>query len=184
MEDKYYMFVTKRESQRSAYNVLSFFAILASLLFVYAVICAVIKDRFNGLIIPHAANCVIIFALVFIGIALAYKRCDDFRGVLLFNDYLQIQRHEISSVHPFPVNPKILYTDIVAVEKHAWKPENSEEWNDRQLLIVGGYGLDYVKITDNLDRKYIFCIEKCDEFMEEINKRIQVANNNRDSKTK
>lgn len=58
MEDKYYMFVTKRESQRSAYNVLSFFAIPGSLLFAYAVICAVIKDHFNGLIIPHTANCV------------------------------------------------------------------------------------------------------------------------------
>lgn len=184
MENKYYVFVTKRESQRRTYNVLSFFAIPISLLFIYAVICAVIKDRLNGFTIPHTANYVIIVALIFIGIALAYKRCDDFRGVFLFDDYLQIQRHEISSVHPFPVNPKILYTDIVSVEKHAWNPQSYNEWNDRQLSIVGGYGLDYIKITDDLDRKYIFCIEKCDEFMEEINKRIQIAGNNRDSEIK
>ena len=52
------------------------------------------------------------------------------------------------------------------------------------IFIVSLYTANYVKIIDNLDRKYIFCIEKCDEFMEEINKRIQVANNNRYSKTK
>jgi len=52
------------------------------------------------------------------------------------------------------------------------------------IFIVSLYTANYVKFIDNLDRKYIFCIEKYDEFMEEINKRIQVANNNRDSKTK
>ena len=98
MENKYYVFVTKRESQRRTYNVLSFFVIPISLLFIYAVICAVIKDRLNGFTIPHTANYVIIVALIFIGIALAYKRCDDFRGVLLFLlciRFLLIQKYYI-----------------------------------------------------------------------------------------
>lgn len=173
MEIKYYSFITKKYSQQTAYNSLSFVSIPTILLMTYVGIYFLISKFYKKFIIPHTVNVLIIVVLISIGIFLAYKRCNAFRGVFLFDDYIQIQRYEISSVHPFPINPKILYTDIVSVEKHAWNPQSYNEWNDRQLSIVGGYGLDYIKITNDLDRKYIFCIEKSDEFLEEINKRIK-----------
>lgn len=126
---------------------------------------------------PSIINKIIVFITLILGVIWLIRFKTSLKGVFIYYDYLQIERHSISNLYyMFRINPKIRYSEIKSCEINQKKSENYEQWNDKQLHFIGGSGDSYIRLETLYDKVYCFCIENQEDFVEEINKRIGKTN--------
>lgn len=111
---------------------------------------------------------VIIFSIaVVVSIVLTIRYFVNYKGVILYDDHLEISRYTRAAGNKRKMNIDISYSDIESVY-------NSKEnlYSNRRLarnfLVPGGDLSDYIEITLKGGKKFLFSIENQQEFVDEI----------------
>ncbi len=170
---KFYEFDNKIKGYTVIDNIFAFIGLPFAPLIFYCFIKMIILDGFFGEdFIPSILNRIFLLISFVLGIVWLVIYRTSLKGIYMYNDHLQIERNEFSKYHPFSFNPKIKYEDIQSCTIHPKKSRNYKEWNEKQMYFVGGSADEYVRLETIHGKIYCFCIEKQDEFVDEINKLI------------
>lgn len=142
-------------------------------MFLYYVVYLLISKLAGDNVIPSSLHIVFLVSSFILGIVWLIKYKTTLKGVFLYDDYLQIERHFPSKYYLFVLNPIIKYNDIKNCEIRPTKPRNKEEWNEIRLYFMSGSSTEYIRIETKNDKIYLFSVENYIECFNEICKRIQ-----------
>lgn len=164
---------TYTHSDEVSNRVLINFIIPVSPVILYVFIKIMLLEKlFGESFMPGMINIISIMISFLLGIVWLIKYKNSLKGVFLYDAYLQIDRHLYSPYYISIINPKIRYDEIKSCEINPRKSENYKQWNDKQLHYLGGSGDSYIRLETIHDKVYCFCIENQEDFVDEINKRI------------
>lgn len=173
---KFYEFYEELKSAKIYDN----FGAFTVTLFLPVIICFCLLTLFGKFFgdnfIPSDIKKFLLFAAFVFGIIWLIRYKTSLKGVFLYDEYLQIERHSISNLNcGFKINPKIRYDEIKNCTLCPRKSRNLEEWNDKQLHYLGGSGDNYIRLETIHDRVYCFCIENPEDFINDIEKMINLS---------
>lgn len=173
---KFYEFSEKLKSAKIYDNIGAFTVTL----FLPVIICfgmlTLFVKFFGDNFIPSDIKKFLLFAAFFFGLIWLIRYKTSLKGVFLYDEYLQIERHSISNLYyGFKINPKIKYDEIKSCTLCPRKSINYEERNDKQLHYLGGSGDNYIRLETINDKVYCFCIENSEDFIDNIEKMLNVS---------
>lgn len=150
------------------------FVILISLpLLLYVVVYELIEEYIYKGLIPSQINKIIVICMLILGVVWYIKYKVSVKGVVLYDDYLRIEKHFPTKKYFFNVNPKVKYEDILNCEVRSMKSDNYQDWNEKRIYFLAGMSDEYIRIeTVNDRKKYLFAVEDNKECCEEIINRI------------
>lgn len=174
---KFYEFIYERKSIFDSITVFIMLPISPIALY-YSVKIVILEKIFGENFMPSTVNKIIVFIAFVLGVIWLVVYKTSLKGVFLYDDYLQIDRHIYSKYYLFNINPKIKYENIKSCTICPKKSRSYKEWNERQLYHIGGYAQEYVRLETEFDKIYCFCVEKQEEFVNEVNQRIIASKEN------
>lgn len=169
---KFYEFINTIKTYSVIDNISSFIVLPFIPVLLYQGIRIMLENILGEEFIAPVVNRIFIVLCFILGILWSIKFKTSLKGIFLYENYLQIERHSISHYYLFPINPKIKYKDIKCCTICQKKSESYQQWNEKQLYFVGGASDEYVKIETIYGKIYCFSIENPREFVNEINKRM------------
>lgn len=160
-------------------NIGSFFVLpLAPVAFYYFVI--LILEKFLGdSFMPPLLNKIFIICAFILGVIWLIVLKKSLKGIYIYDDYLQIERHIFSQYYTFNINPKIRFDEIKSCSICPKESRSYKEWNEKQLYFMGGASDEYVRLETIYDKIYCFCIENQEEFAEKINQIIKTEDSSK-----
>ena len=177
---KFYEFASE---QPSVYRVIDNISVFISLpiipLFLYYVVYIFLEKIIGENFLPSVLHKTFMIIAVFLGILWLIKYKTSLKGVWLYDNYLQIDRHFFSKRYTFNLNPKIKYDDIESCSTVPKKPRNNEEWNEMRIYPMGGVSNEYIRIETKYGNKYLFSVENQKDFADELIKRANLPGNSR-----
>ncbi len=117
---------------------------------------------------------IVLSILFVVGIALNIRMFANYRGVILYDDYLEISRYYRTGIKD-RMNIIVPYKDIESINTQLVNRVNiRQERNNfrRYHCTLGGDYDNYVKLILKNGRQYYFSVENQTEFVETINDKI------------
>lgn len=175
---KYYEFSNDIKQYKVLDCISSFLVLpIAPIILYYFVKLMIIEKIFGDEFIPSNINKVIVFVAFILGLIWLIKFKTSLKGLFLYDNYLQIERHSFTKYYMFNINPKIKYSEITSCTICPKESRSYKEWNEKQLYFVGGSADEYVRLETKNDKIYCFCIENQEEFVEEVLRRKNALEN-------
>lgn len=163
---KFYEFRYKSKAAKIAAGVISTLSCLIyppTISFVFIVILNLfgVNDYWPAWCAPA-----IMLVSVILGIFFVIKYFSNYKGVMITDDSIEIDRYSVTDFHPVP-NFKISYKDIKYV--HNSRQEISlHSFKARQFLFTGCDLSYYVEIGLNGGKTFYFSVENQEEFAQEL----------------
>ena len=172
---KYFQFSFKSKSTERLNNLVwAVSNLLVPYLFLLPIVLFSMVVGINGQSWYSKFIVVCIIICVISGILLFIYFFVSIKGVLLFNDYIEIDRQHIDKWHLFKMNYKILYKDIY---KYELVTADNFNRNDIYYHSFGGDVKEYIKITTKSNKIFCFAVENQVQFCEEVRMHLKEITN-------
>lgn len=113
---------------------------------------------------------VIVFISILLGIFFAIKFCVGFKGVTLYDSYMQITTQTLGFGKSKP-KIKINYSDISSIFISAYNLRYDRRMARKNF--IAGDLKNYVELTLKNGRQYCFTVDRQDDFVNEVNVRME-----------
>lgn len=113
---------------------------------------------------------ILLFFSIIVGLIFALKYCFCFKGIILYDSYLEITTQTLGLEKNKP-KIRINYTDIASIYNSTYNLRYDRR-KARKSFIAGDFS-NYVELTLKGSKQFCFSVENQEEFVNEINKRIQ-----------
>ncbi len=170
MKMKIYYFCHNNSGEKLAGGFFSFFSNLATPIVAFFIIA--IAMSLSGILKYFSMELLLIlFGIsVLIGIFCALKFCFAFKGVILYDSYLEIVTQNLGFGKNKP-KIKVNYSDIMSIYNSTFNIRYDRR-KARKCFISGDYSC-YVELTLNGGKQFCFSVENQEEFIAEVNKRMK-----------
>jgi len=170
MKTKIYYFRHNDLGEKLAGGFFSFFSNLATPIVAFFIIAFAMA--LSGILKYFSMELMLILfgVSVLIGVFCALKFCFAFKGVILYDSYLEIVTQNLGFGKEKP-KIKVNYSDILSIYNSTFNIRYDRR-KARKCFIAGDFSY-YVELTLNGGKQFCFSVENQEEFVEEVNKRMQ-----------
>lgn len=178
MQVKMYYFKYGNRLDRFCQKFLSFGGNFCTPIFMFIIMMIVMGITGVGKYVDMRLVMLMLLFAILVGGISAISYCFCFKGVILYDTYLEIQTRTIGIER---LNPKITinYSDIVSAYNGTFNLRYDRR-KARKSFIVGDY-TDYVELTLIGGKQFCFSVDNQDDFLNELLLRRNAINEKTDS---